>query len=71
MSPEEGNKNYVVIFGMEHLFSEERPSELGLFNLEKRYHRADFIVDFHYIKGAYKRVLTKACSDRKSKMLSK
>lgn len=58
MSPEEEHKNYVTIFGMEHLCSEERPRELGLFRLEKRYFKADFMIDFHCIKGTYKKERT-------------
>ncbi|KAK4830079.1 hypothetical protein QYF61_008417 [Mycteria americana] len=57
-----------MIRGMEHISYEERLSELGLFNLEKRRLQGDLIAAFQYIKGAYRedgeRLFTKACSDR-------
>ena len=54
--------------GLEHLSSEERLRELGLFSLEKRRLRTDLVVAFQYLKWAYKkdgdRLFMRACSDR-------
>jgi len=57
-----------IIRGLEHLSYEERLRELGLFGLEKRRLRADLIVAFQYLKGAYKQeskqLFTRVDSDR-------
>ena len=56
-----------MIRGLEHLSSEERLRELGLFNLERR-RRGDLTVAFQYLKGAYKqegeRLFMRVDSDR-------
>ena len=56
-----------MIRGLEHLSSEERLRELGLFNLERR-RRGDLIVAFQHLKGAYKqegeRLFMRVDSDR-------
>lgn len=49
---------YTMIREMEHLSCEERPGEFGLFSLEKgrlSFPKADLIVAFQCLKGAYKK----------------
>ncbi|KFQ03195.1 hypothetical protein N330_02454, partial [Leptosomus discolor] len=54
--------------GLEHLSDEDRLRELGLFSLEKRRLRGDFISTFQYLKGAYRKaeeeLFTRVCSDK-------
>jgi len=54
--------------GLEHLSYEERLRELDLFRLKKRRLQGDFIVAFHFLKGAYKqegeRLFMRMDSDR-------
>ena len=54
--------------GLEHLSSEGRLRELGLFSLEKRRLWEDLTAAFQYLRGAYKEagegLFTRACSDR-------
>ena len=57
-----------MIRGLEHLSCEDRLRQLGLFSLEKRRLRAQFIEAFQYIKRAYmkhgERFFKRAGSDR-------
>jgi len=57
-----------MIRGPEHLTYEERLRELGLFSLEKRRLREDFLAAFQYLKGVCKKagegLFTRACNDR-------
>ncbi|GAB0208871.1 mitochondrial enolase superfamily member 1 [Grus japonensis] len=57
-----------LIRGLEHLSSEDRLRELGLFSLEKRQLQGDLIVAFQYLKGAYRKagegLFMRECSDR-------
>ena len=57
-----------MVRGLEHLSSEERLRELGLFSSEKRRLWGDIIVAFQYLKGAYKqegeRLFVRVDSDR-------
>jgi len=51
-----------------HLSYKDRLRELGLFSLEQKRLRGDFIAAFQYLRGAYRKdgvgLFTRVCSDR-------
>jgi len=57
-----------MIKRLQYLSYEDRLRELGLFSLEKRRLRGDFIAAFQYLKGAYRKdgegLFTRVCSHR-------
>ena len=57
-----------MIRGLEHLPSENRLRELGLFSLEKKRLHGDLIAAFQYWKGVYRKagegLFIRVCSDR-------
>ena len=57
-----------MIRGLEHLSSENRLRELGLFSLEKKRLRGDLLAAFQYLKGSYRKagegLVSRVWSDR-------
>jgi len=64
-----------MIKGLEHLPYEERLSNLGLFNLEKKRLRGDFINVYKYLKCGSQRdtanLFSVVCRDRTGQMAIK